>query len=92
MLKYLQTVLERFVIPWYRKTQKKTDQLWFQLVKFCMWQRLGMHVHRLAQVWNAIVTTNYDVIQVDIITTSCEYRYRYRYGRSDSWSYCVSAE
>jgi len=36
-------------------------------------------------------TNYYDVIQVDTITTSCEYWYRYRYGRSDSWSYCVSA-
>jgi len=76
MLKYLQTALEWFVIPWYRKTQKKTDQIFrgsgsetrFQPVKFaCGRQSLGMHVHRLAQVWNAIVTTNYyDVIQVDI--------------------------
>jgi len=53
----------RMAIPWYHKNQKKTDQLWFQPVKFCTWQILGMHMHRLAQVWNAIITTNYyDVI------------------------------
>ena len=70
MLKYLHTALERFATP--QKAQ-------FQQVQFCA----GLHVHRLAQVWNAIVITKYyDVMQVD--TTSHEYWYWYRYGRSYS--------
>ena len=72
MLKYLHTALERFATP-----QKAVST---SPIQFCM-HVAGMHVHRLAQVWNAIVTTKYyDVMQVD--TTSHEYRYRY--GQSDS--------
>ena len=72
MLKYLHTALDRFVTP----------QKAFQRVQFCM-HVAGMHVHRLAHVWNAIITTKYyDVMQLD--TTSHEYRYRYWYGGSDS--------
>jgi len=79
MLKYLHTALEQFGTP--QKAQ-------FQQVQFCM-HVVGMHVHRLAQVWNAIVTTKYyDVMQVD--TTSHEYRYpyryRYRYRNRYGWS------
>ena len=64
------TALERFATPYKKQIQR---------VQFCM-HVVGMHMHRLAQVWNAIITTKYyDVMQVD--TTSHEYRYRY--GRSD---------
>jgi len=74
MLKYLHTALERFATP--QKAQ-------FQESSFACMTVAGMHVHRLAHVWNAIITTKYyDVMQVDTITASHEYRYRY--GRSDS--------
>jgi len=56
MLKYLHAPLEQFATP--QKAQ-------FQQVQFCM-HVAGMHVHRPAQVWNAIITTKYyEVMQVD---------------------------
>jgi len=60
MLKYLHTALERFAT----KSPVSTSPV----LHAC-----GRH-NRLAQVWNAIITTKYyDVMQVD--TTSHEYQY-----------------
>ena len=63
---------------WSISTQHKNSlphhKMQFQWVQFCV-HVAGMHVHRLAQVWNAIITTKYyyDVYYPAVVPFKCLY-------------------